>query len=105
LQLFPDTPVALGPLIEEAFRRVKPYKAKLMYGAFKLVHLVVLIVVIICFVVYYKYDTNKTDRIWEELKEEYPALSFESQLKGVVTRIVQADVNIFRNAGSRSCCY
>jgi hypothetical protein len=72
-----------------------------MHSAFKPGHLIFLITMIICFVLYYKYSTSKTDRVWGELKKEYPALSFESELNGVVSRIVQPDPNIFRSVPDR----
>ena len=73
-----------------------------MNSKFNTKHLLFLIVIIICFVVYYKFSTRKKNRLWDELKNEYPALSFESELNGIVTQIVQTDPRIFRNVPDRA---
>jgi hypothetical protein len=72
-----------------------------MNSKFNAKHLIFIVVMSICFVVYYHYSIKKTEMIWEELKKEYPALSYESELDGVITRIVQPDPKVFRNVPNR----
>lgn len=60
--------------------------------------LVLVLLFIVSAALYYKFDITKTQRILEELNTEYPAISTEDEIKGVITEVIQNPFpKVFRN--------
>lgn len=60
--------------------------------------IIVAIVVIVGGTAYFKYDTNRKDKIFREWNKEYPNITIQEHLQGTVASIrYQLDPELFRN--------
>jgi hypothetical protein len=63
--------------------------------------LLVLPVVVCSFFIYYRYRVDYVERLAHDLKEEFPAITFEDSVEGIVTKIVPLDSRTFRTVPDR----
>lgn len=63
-----------------------------------IIGLAIVVLFVIAMRFYYLYDTRRTDKLVEQLNEEYPALDYHSKIEREITNIVRPYPKTFRDS-------
>lgn len=62
-----------------------------------IISLIFVFVFLMAFIFFFKYDTGKKEKLLRQLAEEFPAISLDQRLEGIVMQIYQPYPQVFNN--------